>query len=184
MPDIPGQAPWSPSSRRSPQAEPGIVLPFIWKENYRACSLAPSLLLRSCIFEHDHNRTLAFDGPCQAKCCQLLRRSAQGSKHRFFFIPILRSTRLFLCKNRLKISLTREPLAATKAALLSLLPASGSRVCLVHGDLPTWRSCPWVPQILPSSSQAWGGWDSGINRLTGWDKRGDSWKKNQKKQDA
>ena len=157
-----------PSSRRSPQAEPGIVLPFIWKENYRACSPAPNLLRWSRIFEHDRNRTLAFDSPCQAKCCQLPRRSAWGSKHRFFFIPVLRSIRLFLCKNRFKISMAQKPLAAAKAALFSQLPPRG-----ISG-LP----CPWgfsylqelslVPQISTfPSPQAWGGWVSGIDGLTG-----------------
>ena len=140
-----------PSSRRSPQAEPGIVLPFIWKENYRACSPAPSLLRRSRIFEHDRNHTLAFDSPCQAKCCQLPRRSAWGSKHRFFFIPVLRSIRLFLWKNRFKISMAQRhwQLPSRPCSLSSPEGISGS-------------PCPWgfsyleelslVPQISPSTS--------------------------------
>lgn len=131
MPDIPGRPPWSPSSHRSPQAEPGIVLPFIWKENYRAHGPAPSSLLHSRIFEHNRNRTLAFDRLRQAKRCQLPGHSAHGSKHRFFFIPALRSLRLFLCKNRFKILLVLESVAAAKPPSLCS-PASGSQALSVR----------------------------------------------------
>lgn len=85
-----------------------------------------SLLLCSRIFEHDLNRTLALHRLCQAKHCQLPRRSARDAKHRFFFTPVLRSVRLFLCKNRFKILLAQEPRAAAKAARFSLLPAKGT----------------------------------------------------------
>lgn len=73
--------------------------------------------------------------------------------------------------------MAQKPLAAAKAALFSQLPPRG-----ISG-LP----CPWgfsylqelslVPQISTSPSpQAWGGWVSGIDGLTGQDEMSNSWK--------
>lgn len=56
---------------------------------------------------------------------KLPRCSACSSKHRFFFIPVLRSIRLFLCKNRFKIWLAQEPPAAANDAHFFLLPQMG-----------------------------------------------------------
>lgn len=134
------------------------------------------LLLRSRIFEHDLNRTLALDRLCQAKRCQLPRRSARDSKHRFFFIPVLRSIRLFLCKNRFKILLAQEPLATAKAARFSLLPASGSRTLSV-GIFLTGGAVSGSPN--PSAHPPdQGVGDPGVNRPAGQDEMGDSGKQN------
>lgn len=154
MPDIPGWPPWSPSSRRSPRAQPGIVLPFIWKENYRAHSPACACCFAAVFLNTALTAHFALHRLCQPKRCQLPRRSARDSKHRFFFIPVLRSIRLVLCKNRFKILLAQEPLAAAKATLFSLLPSSGSRICVVHRDFLNWRSCFRFPKSLcPQTGQ-------------------------------
>lgn len=139
----PQQPQKSPSPARNSSA-------FYLERELQGTWPSPSLQLRSRIFEHDLNRTLALDRLCQAKRCQLPRHSARNSKHRFFLIPVLRSIRLFLCKNRFKILLAQEPLAATKAALFSLLPPSGSRICVVLRDFLSWRSCLWPPKSLYS----------------------------------
>lgn len=151
---------------QQPQKSPSLARNssvFYLERELQGTQPSPSLLLRGRIFEHDLNRTLALDHLCQAKRCQLPRRSACDSKHKFFFIPVLRSTRLFLCKNRLKILLAQGPLAAAKATLFSLLPPSGSQICIVHGDFLSRRSCLWFPKSL-SPKSLWDQWACWLGR--------------------
>lgn len=159
---------------QQPQKSPSLARNssvFYLERELQGTQPSPSLLLRGRIFEHDLNRTLALDHLCQAKRCQPPRRSACDSKHKFFFIPVLRSTRLFLCKNRLKILLAQEPLAAAKATFFSLLPQVDLRSALSMGIFLAGGAVSGSPN--PSAPNP-----SGINGPAGWDVMGDSWKEN------
>lgn len=115
MPGIPGRPPRSPASAAVPGPARNSSAFYLERELQ---GTRPGR-----IFEHDRNRTLALDHLCQAKHCQLPRRSACDAKHRFFSIPVLRSVRLFLCKNRFKILLAQEPPGSRQSCPLPSAPS-------------------------------------------------------------
>lgn len=111
---------------------------------------------------------------------KLPRRSACSSKHRFFFIPVLRSVQLFLCKNRFKIWLAQEPPAAANDAHFFPLPQMGLGSALSVGIFLADRVVSGSPKSPPiHANTAQGVWGFGINRTIGQDEVGDSWKKNE-----
>ena len=158
----PPQPQKSPSLARNSSA-------FYLERELQGTQPSLSLLPRSCIFEHDLNRTLALDRLCQAKRCQLPGHSARDAKHRFFFIPVLRSIRLFQCKNTFKVLLAQGPLATVKPALFSLLPPSGSQIRVVCRDCLNWTTCLWFPKpVCPRTGRCGASGSTGPPARTRW----------------
>lgn len=120
----------------------------------------PSLrsLLRSRISEHGLNRTLGLHGLSSLNAASCRTRGPRP-KHRFFFIPVLRSIRLVLCENRFQILLAQEPLAAAKATLFSSSPqvdleSVPSTGIFLAGGAVSGSPNPSAPR--PGSAGLWG----------------------------